>query len=202
MTPAMKQYSEIKTKYPDTVLFFRMGDFYETFKEDAYITSKILNIVITSREKGPNKTPMAGIPAHALNTYLEKMIAAGKKVAICEQMEEAKPGKGIVKRDIVKIITPGTYINENEKYKTSLILSAIEDFKGVCSLDIITGKVCIYRLDNYPFNELVKSLNPTEILLNSQSSIEITDFHGIITNIEPTTNDNFDHLTEEENYAF
>jgi DNA mismatch repair protein MutS len=109
ITPLMNQYFKIKSQYPEEILFFRMGDFYEMFGEDAKIASKILGIALTSRGhiKG-EKIPLAGIPYHAADRYLAKLLKAGKKVVVCEQVEDPKFAKGIVKRDVVEIITPGT----------------------------------------------------------------------------------------------
>lgn len=167
MTPAMKQYNEMKARHPDTILFFRMGDFYETFFEDAKITASILNIAITSRDKGPNKTPMAGIPHHALDAYLPKMIKAGKKVALCEQMEDPKTAKGLVKRDVVKIITPGTFsedINKNNTYLVTLASSQIEH--GISLVDISTGEFRLYIFrDTLHLESFLANISPSEIVL-------------------------------------
>ncbi len=113
LTPAMRQYRHFKDQYPQAVLFFRMGDFYETFYEDAEICSRVLGIALTSRSKAENPIPLAGIPYHALDTYLHKMIKAGHKVAICEQVEDAAQAKGVVKRDVVRLVTPGTLTEDS-----------------------------------------------------------------------------------------
>jgi len=107
LTPAMRQFSQFKQKYPDCVLFFRMGDFYETFYDDARTCSKVLGLTLTSRSKGDNAIPLAGVPYHAVDGYLKKMLQAGYRVAVCEQVEDPKAAKGVVKRDIVRIVTPG-----------------------------------------------------------------------------------------------
>src|SRR4030042_5672093 len=102
LTPAMRQFMEFKKKYPDAILFFRMGDFYETFYEDAETCSRVLGLVLTSRNKGSdNPVPLAGLPYHAVDGYLKKMLLAGDKVAVCEQIEEPKNAKGCVKRDVI-----------------------------------------------------------------------------------------------------
>ncbi|HNX26354.1 MAG TPA: DNA mismatch repair protein MutS [Phycisphaerae bacterium] len=111
-TPAMRQYRTFKEQYPDYVLLFRMGDFYETFYEDAKIASRTLGLTLTSRSKGPNAVPLAGIPYHALDNYLGRLIQAGYRVALCEQIEDPKEAKGVVKRDVVRLITPGTLTDE------------------------------------------------------------------------------------------
>ncbi|MDD5441353.1 MAG: DNA mismatch repair protein MutS, partial [Candidatus Omnitrophica bacterium] len=123
VTPMQKQYLQIKDKYKDCILFFRLGDFYEMFYDDAVTASKILDLVLTSRgttEK--NKYPMCGIPFHAADNYIPKLIKAGKKVAICEQVENPQDAVGIVKRDVIRIISSGTYIEENAP-NTKYILS-------------------------------------------------------------------------------
>ena len=111
-TPMMKQYIEIKKQYNDCLLFFRMGDFYELFLDDAHIGAKILNIVLTGRAKGKDgRVPMAGVPYHAVDSYISKLVKAGYKVAICEQITE--PNKyGIVEREVIRIVTPGTVLDE------------------------------------------------------------------------------------------
>src|SRR5256885_1903524 len=112
LSPAMRQYQQFKAQYPNYVLFFRMGDFYEMFWEDAKTAAKTLGVVLTSRSRGglnaEDAIPMAGVPFHAVESYLRKMIAAGHKVAICEQMEDPALAKGVVKRDVVRLMTPGT----------------------------------------------------------------------------------------------
>jgi len=112
LTPAMRQYQQYKQQYPDAILFFRMGDFYECFYEDARTVSRILGVALTARSKGENPVPMAGVPYHAVETYLHRMIAAGFKVAICEQMEDPKTAKGLIKREVVRLVTPGTLTEE------------------------------------------------------------------------------------------
>ena len=112
-TPLMRQYMEIKTKYSDTIVLFRMGDFYETFNEDAKTAAKILGIVLTKRANGAAaNVPLAGFPYHALDNYLYKLVNAGHRVAICEQVEDPKLAKGIVKREVIEVVTPGTITAE------------------------------------------------------------------------------------------
>ena len=112
ITPLMAQYKDIKSRHGDSVLLFRVGDFYETFYEDAIEVSKILNIALTTRDKNkPNPIPLAGVPFHAAETYITRLLAAGKKVAICEQVEDASQAKGLVRRDVVEVLTPGTSMN-------------------------------------------------------------------------------------------
>jgi DNA mismatch repair protein MutS len=140
LTPAMKQFARFKQKYPDCILFFRMGDFYETFYEDAKICSRICGLVLTSRSKGDNPVPLAGVPYHAVEGYLKKMLQAGYKVAVCEQVEDPKLAKGPVKRDIVRIVTPGTLTDD-------CLLDAKED-NFLCAVNLGTNaKVAISWVD-------------------------------------------------------
>jgi DNA mismatch repair protein MutS len=120
LTPAMKQFARFKQKYPDCILFFRMGDFYETFYEDAKTCSRVCGLTLTSRSKGSNPIPLAGVPYHAVDGYLKKMIQAGYRVAVCEQVEDPKTAKGVVKRDVVRVVTPGTLTDD-------MLLDAKED---------------------------------------------------------------------------
>jgi len=112
LTPAMRQYQQYKIQYPDAILFFRIGDFYECFYEDARTVARVLSVALTSRSKGENGVPMAGVPYHAVEAYLHRMIAAGYKVAICEQMEDPKNAKGVIKREVTRLVTPGTLTEE------------------------------------------------------------------------------------------
>ena len=176
-TPSMRQYRDIKERYPDCLLFFRMGDFYEMFGDDAIILSKVLDIALTSRDKGEDKTPMAGIPHHALMSYLPKVIAVGYKVALCEQMEDPKTVKGLVKRDVVRVITPGTVIDpEMQKpNKISYILSLHFSTKlpkqkriyGIAYIDIGGGSFSVYESSDFAkILEVIENINPPEILVS------------------------------------
>ena len=108
----MKQFHRFKQKHPDCILFFRMGDFYETFYDDAKTCSRVCGLALTSRSKGDNPIPLAGVPYHAVDAYLKKMLQAGYKVAVCEQVEDPKTAKGVVKRDVTRIVTPGTLTDD------------------------------------------------------------------------------------------
>jgi len=145
ITPMMQQFHEMKAQYPDAILFFRMGDFYEMFGDDAIIAAPILDVVLTSRDKNSkNKTPMCGIPHHAINTYIGRLIEKNLKVAICEQLEDPKQAKGIVKRGVVRLLTPGTILEDNllsakENNFIASVFSA-ENQAGLALLDISTGE--------------------------------------------------------------
>ncbi|MHB0947031.1 MAG: DNA mismatch repair protein MutS [Sedimentisphaerales bacterium] len=143
ITPAMKQFHHYKQLHPDCILFFRMGDFYETFYKDAQICSQVCGLTLTSRSKGENPVPLAGVPYHAIDAYLKKMIKAGYRVAVCEQVEDAKQAKGVVKRDVVRIITPGTLTDDNlldEKLDNFLCAVSLNSKNAAISwVDISTG---------------------------------------------------------------
>jgi DNA mismatch repair protein MutS len=161
----MKQYSSIKEKHEDCILMFRLGDFYEMFGEDAKVASKILQIALTTRDKAKETPmPMCGIPYFAAESYIAKLIKAGHKVAICEQMEDAKEAKGIVQRDVVKVITPGTYTPENPK-ENSYIFCFFPDGKrhGVALADISTGEFAVYETEN-PIADEISRFEPKEVL--------------------------------------
>ena len=169
LTPMMKQFVELKAKHPDAVMLFRCGDFYETYSTDAIIASEILGITLTKRANGKGKTiEMAGFPHHALDTYLPKLIRAGKRVAICDQLEDPKATKKLVKRGITELVTPGVSINDNIlNYKENNFLAAVHFGKsgcGVAFLDISTGE---FLTAQGPFDYIDKLLNnfaPKEVL--------------------------------------
>ena len=148
LTPMMQQYNEIKKQYKDSILFFRMGDFYEMFYEDAVIASKELEIALTSRD-AKNKIPMAGVPYHSADNYITKLIRRGYKVAICEQVEDPKDAVGIVNREVIRVITPGTVIDDNaleENENNFLISIYIEENSdkvnvGLAFVDISTANL-------------------------------------------------------------
>ncbi len=137
ITPLRRQYLKIKQRYPQTIVFFRLGDFYETFDDDAKTTSRELEITLTSREMGKGqRVPLAGIPYHALDNYLARLIGKGYKVAICEQM--TPPGKGLVERDVIRVVTPGTVVepgllaDKNNNYLVSLVIDGEEVGHFLC----------------------------------------------------------------------
>ena len=177
ITPLMRQYFKIKNQYPEEILFFRMGDFYEMFGEDAKVASKILGIALTSRGqiKG-EKIPLAGVPYHAGDRYLSKLLKAGKKVAICEQVEDPKLAKGIVKRDVVEIITPGTItidgVIEGTESNYLASLSRDEDKIGLSILDLTTGEFKLDQGEKPNIFEKLSVLNPSEIIISDSWSDE------------------------------
>lgn len=180
LTPMMKQYFQIKDNYKDCILFFRLGDFYEMFFKDAQIASKELELVLTGRDCGlEERAPMCGIPFHSSNNYIEKLVFKGYKVAICEQVEDASQAKGLVKRDVIKVITPGTYIynNDGSEYKNTYVMSVYQedDDLGIAFSDISTGefKVTSFKNDRIILLDEISKVNPREIVLDVNFSGDI-----------------------------
>ena len=173
LTPMMRQYMEVKERYTDCILFFRLGDFYEMFFEDAKIASRELELVLTGRDCGlEERAPMCGIPFHASTAYISRLVSNGYKVAICEQVEDPSVAKGIVKRDVVKVITPGTFIdgNSDSDYKNLYIMSIYEDngIYGIAIADISTGEFKTTYFTNSIDNLLgeVSKFSPKEIIID------------------------------------
>lgn len=169
-TPLMKQYLEMKQKHPDAILLYRVGDFYETFSEDAITASEILGITLTKRANGYASTvELAGFPHHALDTYLPKLIRAGKRVAICEQLEDPKLTKKLVKRGITELVTPGVALSDNVlNHKENNFLAAINFGKsniGVALLDISTGEFLVAEGNNDYIDKLLTNFSPKEVLI-------------------------------------
>ena len=168
ITPLRRQYLKIKQRYPQAIVFFRLGDFYETFDDDAKTTSRELEITLTSREMGKGqRVPMAGIPYHALDNYLAKLIGKGHKVAICEQM--TPPGKGLVERDVIRVVTPGTVVepgllsDKSNNYLVSLVADGEE--AGISYVDITTGEFATTQLPASQVSDELERLHPAELLL-------------------------------------
>ncbi|PWU23164.1 DNA mismatch repair protein MutS, partial [Candidatus Cerribacteria bacterium 'Amazon FNV 2010 28 9'] len=175
-TPMMKQYETIKKQYHDCLLFYRMGDFYELFLEDAYIGSRVLGLTLTSRSKGKDgRIPMAGVPYHAVDTYLSKLVKAGYKVAICEQLTEPDK-KGLIERDVVRIVTPGTILDENaldQKEHNYIVSLALEvDILGLAYADVSTGQFFTLQLPYTSLSQVLQNeltlINPSECILSPQ----------------------------------
>ena len=176
-TPMMRQYAAMKKDHPDCILFFRLGDFYEMFNEDAKLVSKELELTLTSRDRNKpaeERTPMCGVPYHSADAYIARLIAKGYKVAICEQMEDPATAKGLVDRDIIRIITPGTVIAASmlEEGRNNFICAVYQDEAGVslCLCDISTGEMSAAAFSGpeageHLFNELGRTA-PREALLS------------------------------------
>ena len=151
-TPMMEQYLDIKSRYSEELLFFRLGDFYELFNEDALVASRELNITLTGRPTGDEeRTPMCGVPFHAAETYINRLIEKGYKVAICEQVEDPKKAKGLVKREVVRIVTPGTTLDtmslDESKNNYLMSIVSIGEHFGCAIADITTGDCFLTELD-------------------------------------------------------
>ncbi|MCX8056778.1 MAG: DNA mismatch repair protein MutS [Ignavibacteria bacterium] len=194
-TPLMKQYYKIKQKYPDTILLFRMGDFYETFEDDAIITSKVLGITLTKRAHGAaGDVPLAGFPHHALDSYLPKLVRAGYRVAICEQLEDPKFAKGIVKRDVIEVVTPGVAFSEKLlDHKSNNYLCGIylkDEVAGISFADVTTGEFYTTSIPLKKLKETLESITPAEVLVSKrelpklQSIFEQIPFKFTITKMD------------------
>ncbi len=182
-TPLMKQYNEIKTKYPDACLLFRVGDFYETFGEDAIRASKILGIVLTKRGAGSDsETALAGFPHHSLNTYLPKLVKAGLRVAICDQLEDPKMTKTIVKRGVTELVTPGVAMNDEVlQAKSNNFLASVYFSKrqlGVAFLDVSTGEFLTAQGNEEYIDKLLQNFSPSEILIQKNNKNQFKEAFG------------------------
>ena len=168
-TPLMKQYNAIKARYPGALLLFRVGDFYETFGEDAIKASKVLDIVLTKRANGSaSHIELAGFPHHSLDAYLPRLVRAGNRVAICDQLEDPKSVKGIVKRGVTELVTPGLSMNDNvlEQRRNNFLASIHYDEKacGVSFLDLSTGEFLVSEGSVDYIEKLVQGFQPSEII--------------------------------------
>ncbi len=182
-TPLMKQYNAIKKKHPQAMLLFRVGDFYETFGEDAIVASKILGIVLTKRGAGSSsEIELAGFPHHSMDTYLPKLVRAGQRVAICDQLEDPKLTKNIVKRGVTEIVTPGVSFSDQvlEQKKNNFICSIHfeKNITGISFLDVSTGEFMIAEGTNEYIDKLIQGFEPTEILYNKRMSKDFDDLLG------------------------
>jgi DNA mismatch repair protein MutS len=189
VTPIRRQYLRIKKQYPHAIVLFRLGDFYETFDEDARITSKELEIVLTSREMGKgNKIPLAGIPYHALDGYLAKLINRGYKVAICEQLTKPGETKGIVERDVVRLVTPGTVVEPNllDSKSNNYLVSVAggEGEVGIAYVDITTSEFAVTQLPLTRAKTELERLNPSEVIAAEGSDMGSIGFEGNITRVD------------------
>ncbi|WP_396167525.1 DNA mismatch repair protein MutS [Flavobacterium sp.] len=182
-TPLMKQYNEIKRKYPDACLLFRVGDFYETFGEDAIRASKILGIVLTKRGAGSEtETALAGFPHHSINTYLPKLVKAGLRVAICDQLEDPKLTKTIVKRGVTELITPGVSMNDEVlQSKSNNFLASVyfgKKILGVSFLDVSTGEFLTAQGNEEYIDKLLQNFSPSEVLIQKSNRNQFKEVFG------------------------
>lgn len=182
-TPLMKQYNSIKDKYPDAMLLFRVGDFYETFGEDAVKASRILNIILTNRNNGGERSELAGFPHHSLNTYLPKLVKAGLRVAICDQLEDPKQTKKIVKRGVTELITPGVSFNDDvlsrndNNFLCSIFLGSQDNY-GISFLDVSTGEFLVSEGHLEDVEKLIQNFSPSEILISKRQKQILTEHLG------------------------
>ena len=198
ITPWLEQYNSFKSEYPDALLLFRMGDFYEMFFEDARKASQALNIALTSRDP-EKKIPMAGIPHHALNSYLSRLIKAGYKAAICEQIGEAS-SRGLVERKIIRVVTPGTYLPDDSA-RDSAHLAAIRPVKGhiaVALLALNTGSLEAGTLSEREVSALLSAFTPGEVLYPSSMKVELFPEFLREYNLQPVSSENFKPETASE----
>src|SRR5215218_9728644 len=172
-TPMMQQYRELKARDPEALLLFRMGDFYELFGEDAERASALLGLTLTTRDKGPNAIPMAGFPHPALESYLAKLVQAGQRAAVCEQVEDAKFAKGLVKREVVRVVTPGTLTDEALlDPKTANYLAAVVEVAGKLGLawvELSTGRFALTGVSRTELADEMARLSPAETLVSEIS---------------------------------
>ena len=185
LTPMMQQYVKTKESYKDCILFYRLGDFYEMFYEDALIASKVLEITLTGKDCGQEeRAPMCGVPYHAVDNYLNKLVSKGYKVAICEQVEDPKTAKGIVKREVIRVVTPGTNLNtqalDETKNNYLMCIVYVADGYGVSMADITTGDYFVTEIetDKKLLDEIVK-FSPTEIICNQSFSVSGIDLEDM-----------------------
>ncbi|HEY93135.1 MAG TPA: DNA mismatch repair protein MutS, partial [Dehalococcoidia bacterium] len=176
LTPIRQQYLRIKHKYPQAIVFFRLGDFYETFDDDAKLTSRELEITLTSREMGKgHRVPMAGIPYHALDNYLARLISRSYKVAICEQVTKPGETKGLVEREVIRLVTPGTVVesslldSKTNNYLASLVMG--EEAVGIAYVDITTSEFDTTQVSLQRAVPELERLNPSEIIASSSSEL-------------------------------
>ncbi|MBL7166590.1 MAG: DNA mismatch repair protein MutS, partial [Dehalococcoidales bacterium] len=192
-TPIRRQYLSIKQQYPQAIVFFRLGDFYETFDEDARVVANELEIVLTSREMGKgNRVPMAGIPYHALDNYLARLINHGHKVAICEQVTKPGETRGIVEREVVRVVTPGTIVepglldSKTNNYLVGVVLNDKE--AGIAYVDITTSEFATTQLPIRRTTPELERLRPSELITNARAEL---------SGLEPDV-----HITPVDEYWF
>ena len=216
-SPMMQHYLETKEKYKDCILFYRLGDFYEMFFEDAKTVARELELTLTGKECGqPERAPMAGVPFHAAENYISRLIEKGYKVAICEQLEDPKTAKGIVKRDVIRVVTPGTVMEANllDEKKNNYIMSIFKQgiYFGLAVCDITTGDFYASKImgeNNYAaLIDEISKFNPAEIIVNKMLFDSGEEINGIrkrfgayITNLEEEAFKE-DVETLLENYTF
>ena len=182
MTPMMQQYLKTKEQYKDCILFYRLGDFYEMFFDDAKIASKELELTLTGKSCGlEERAPMCGVPYHAVEGYLNRLVSRGYKVAICEQVEDPKEAKGLVAREVVRIVTPGTNLSTADETKNNYLMCIVylSDRYGISTADITTGDYLVTEVDSE--RKLLDEINkfaPAEIICNEAFSMSGWQYPG------------------------
>ena len=205
LSPMMQQYMEIKDKYEDCIIFFRLGDFYEMFFDDAILTSRLLELTLTGKQAGlEERVPMCGIPHHAYASYVDELIDKGYKVAICEQLEDPKEVKGMVKRDVIQVVTKGTKIDANIDAKSNNYIANIYDFNycyGVSYADISTGEIYATLVEGESDKVLkeISKLGVREVIVNDTIDREIVE--RLRTNLECLVTIESDEL-EDTDYSY
>ncbi|TAL68991.1 MAG: DNA mismatch repair protein MutS [Bacteroidetes bacterium] len=196
----MRQYSQMKSKYPDTILLFRLGDFFETFNEDAVTTSKVCGITLTKRHNGAaGECPLAGFPHHQLDAYLPKLVRAGYRVAVCEQLEDPKQARGIVRRGVIEVVTPGVAMydklleSKKNNYVCAIVLnnSNTNFIAGIACADVSTGEFIVSEFSAHSILQVLETLTPSEIIISKEQKNELTgilnklSYNPPITKLEP-----------------
>ncbi|WMJ90649.1 DNA mismatch repair protein MutS [Anaerocolumna sp. MB42-C2] len=195
LTPMMQQYMEIKNQYKDCILFYRLGDFYEMFFEDALTCSKELEITLTGKNCGQEeRAPMCGIPYHAVESYLNKLISKGFRVAICEQVEDPKAAKGIVKREVIRIVTPGTNLNPQalDESKNNYLMGIVHTINayGIATVDVTTGDFYVTEVDtDRKLLDEINKFNPSEIICNSTFMVSGVDIEDLKNRMQISVSD-------------
>ena len=205
LTPMMQQYLETKKEYQDCILFYRLGDFYEMFFEDALIASKELEITLTGKSCGQEeRAPMCGIPYHAVDSYLNKMVSKGYKVAICEQVEDPKNAKGIIKREVIRIATPGTNLNiqalDDTKNNYLVCVTYFPGKIGMSVADVTTGDYYLTEVED--IRRLQDELNkyaPSEVICNEQFFVSGYDIEDLKMRLNVSVYSLSPHYFDEEN---
>lgn len=196
LSPMMRKYLETKEEYEDCILFYRLGDFYEMFFDDALLAAKVLNITLTGKSCGlEEKAPMCGVPFHSASSYITSLIEAGYKVAIGEQVEDPATTKGLVKREVVKIITPGTLLDDDalEKSQNNYLMSVYfeGDNSALAYVDISTGELNVTKIKKEKVKDEIAKVSPAEIISNDEDFIE--DIRGLCEMANIYRNENFNN---------
>jgi DNA mismatch repair protein MutS len=198
LSPMMIHYQQTKEKYKDSILFYRLGDFYEMFFEDAELCARELELTLTGKDCGlPTRAPMCGIPHHASETYIARLIDKGYKVAICEQLTEPKKGVKIVERDVVRVVTPGTLMDSSmlDESKNNYITSIFKqkDNIGIATIDISTGKFFVteFQLNNIfeKTNDFLVSIKPSEIIVNDEMMKYFAELPSVVSGYIPNAHE-------------